>query len=107
MYYVVALVLKSYFRVSQCIVISFQGMNIFLKVRRISLSKNIILRALEANRDIPSLHEYPRAHQVRESTISLSSAEPDLKSGDVQILLGHAGLFERRLHESKALHLGL
>ncbi len=106
MYYVVALVLKSYFRVSQCIVISFQGMNIFPKVRRISLSKNI-LRALEANRDIPSLHEYPRAHQVRESTISLSSAEPDLKSGDVQILLGHAGLFERRLHESKALHLGL
>ncbi|KAH9965830.1 PCI domain-containing protein [Russula dissimulans] len=45
-YYVVGLVLKSYFR-----------------VRRISLSKNI-LRALEANRDIPSLHEYPRAHQV-------------------------------------------
>ncbi|KAI0271969.1 hypothetical protein BGY98DRAFT_1004457 [Russula aff. rugulosa BPL654] len=45
-YYVVGLVLKSYFR-----------------VRRISLSKNI-LRALEANRDIPPLHEYPRAHQV-------------------------------------------
>ncbi|KAH9999975.1 hypothetical protein BJV77DRAFT_975612 [Russula vinacea] len=45
-YYVVGLVLKSYFR-----------------VRRISLSKNI-LRALEANRDIPLLHEYPRAHQV-------------------------------------------
>ncbi|KAI0307068.1 hypothetical protein B0F90DRAFT_1807764 [Multifurca ochricompacta] len=45
-YYVVGLVLKSYFR-----------------IRRISLSKNI-LRALEANRDIPPLHEYPRAHQV-------------------------------------------
>jgi len=45
-YYVVGLVLKSY-----------------LRVRRISLSKNI-LRALEANRDIPPLHEYPRAHQV-------------------------------------------
>ncbi|KAN0126748.1 hypothetical protein V8E52_000388 [Russula decolorans] len=45
-YYVVGLVLKSYFR-----------------VRRISLSKSI-LRALEANRDIPGLHEYPRAHQV-------------------------------------------
>ncbi|KAF8505867.1 hypothetical protein F5888DRAFT_1604664 [Russula emetica] len=45
-YYVVGLVLKSYFR-----------------VRRISLSKNI-LRALEANRDVPPLHEYPRAHQV-------------------------------------------
>ncbi|KAI0053718.1 hypothetical protein FA95DRAFT_1552221 [Auriscalpium vulgare] len=45
-YYVVGLVLKSYFR-----------------VRRISLSKNI-LRALEANRDIPPLQEYPKAHQV-------------------------------------------
>ena len=33
------------------------------KVRRISLSKNI-LRALEANQDIPPLQEYPRAHQV-------------------------------------------
>ncbi|KAH9002215.1 hypothetical protein EDB86DRAFT_3124088 [Lactarius hatsudake] len=45
-YYVVGLVLKSYFR-----------------VRRISLSKNV-LRALEANQDIPPLQEYPRAHQV-------------------------------------------
>ncbi|KAH9060931.1 hypothetical protein EDB87DRAFT_1683052 [Lactarius vividus] len=45
-YYVVGLVLKSYFR-----------------VRRISLSKNV-LRALEANQDIPPLSEYPRAHQV-------------------------------------------
>ncbi|KAI0268156.1 hypothetical protein BC834DRAFT_868163 [Gloeopeniophorella convolvens] len=45
-YYIVGLILKSYFR-----------------VRRISLSKNV-LRALEANRDIPPLHEYPRAHQV-------------------------------------------
>jgi hypothetical protein len=45
-YYVVGLVLKSYFR-----------------VRRISLSKNV-LRALEVNQDIPLLQEYPRAHQV-------------------------------------------
>ncbi|KAN0132594.1 hypothetical protein V8E53_009610 [Lactarius tabidus] len=45
-YYVVGLVLKSYFR-----------------VRRISLSKNV-LRALEVNQDIPPLQEYPRAHQV-------------------------------------------
>ena len=64
-YYVVGLVLKSYFRVSQCIVtMFFHGVDILPKVRRISLSKNI-LRALEANRDIPPLHEYPRAHQVR------------------------------------------
>ena len=63
-YYVVGLVLKSYFRVSQCIVTSSQGIDIPPKVRRISLSKNI-LRALEANRDIPLLQEYPRAHQVR------------------------------------------
>ena len=63
-YYVVGLVLKSYFRVSQYIITSSQGVDIPPKVRRISLSKNI-LRALEANRDIPLLHEYPRAHQVR------------------------------------------
>lgn len=45
-YYVVGLVLKSYFR-----------------VKRISLSKNI-LRALEANQDVPPLSHYPRSHQV-------------------------------------------
>jgi hypothetical protein len=38
-------------------------MDDLLKIRRISLSKNI-LRALEANQDIPALQEYPRAHQV-------------------------------------------
>ncbi|KJA29706.1 hypothetical protein HYPSUDRAFT_31686 [Hypholoma sublateritium FD-334 SS-4] len=45
-YYVVGLVLKSYFR-----------------IKRISLSKNI-LRALEANNDIPPLEAFPRSHQV-------------------------------------------
>ncbi|KDR84093.1 hypothetical protein GALMADRAFT_275300 [Galerina marginata CBS 339.88] len=45
-YYVVGLVLKCYFR-----------------VKRISLSKNI-LRALEANNDIPALSLFPRSHQV-------------------------------------------
>ncbi|KAK0206869.1 hypothetical protein DFS33DRAFT_1373036 [Desarmillaria ectypa] len=45
-YYVVGLILKCYFR-----------------VKRISLSKSI-LRALEANSDIPPLHMYPRSHQV-------------------------------------------
>ncbi|KII94637.1 hypothetical protein PLICRDRAFT_33446 [Plicaturopsis crispa FD-325 SS-3] len=45
-YYVVGLVLKCYFR-----------------VKRISLSKNI-LRALDANSDIPPLSAYPRSHQV-------------------------------------------
>ncbi|KAF9567432.1 hypothetical protein CPC08DRAFT_733210 [Agrocybe pediades] len=45
-YYIVGLVLKSYFR-----------------VKRISLSKNI-LRALEANTDIPPLSSFPRSHQV-------------------------------------------
>ncbi|KAM5534817.1 hypothetical protein V8D89_011533 [Ganoderma adspersum] len=45
-YYVVGLILKCYFR-----------------VKRISLSKNI-LRAIEANPDIPPLSQYPRAHQV-------------------------------------------
>ncbi|KAI0638471.1 hypothetical protein C8Q77DRAFT_1091300 [Trametes polyzona] len=45
-YYVVGLILKCYFR-----------------VRRISLSKNI-LRAIDANPDIPPLSSYPRSHQV-------------------------------------------
>ncbi|OSX59333.1 hypothetical protein POSPLADRAFT_1150079 [Postia placenta MAD-698-R-SB12] len=45
-YYVVGLILKCYFR-----------------VKRISLSKNI-LRAIEANPDIPPLTSYPRSHQV-------------------------------------------
>ncbi|KAF9462068.1 hypothetical protein BDZ94DRAFT_1262346 [Collybia nuda] len=45
-YYVVGLVLKSYFR-----------------VKRISLSKNV-LRALDANTDMPPLSTYPRSHQV-------------------------------------------
>jgi len=45
-YYVVGLIMKCYFR-----------------VRRISLSKNI-LRALNANPDIPPLTAYPRSHQV-------------------------------------------
>lgn len=45
-YYVVGLVLKCYFR-----------------VKRITLSKNI-LRALDANADLPPLSAYPRSHQV-------------------------------------------
>ncbi|KAF8138995.1 hypothetical protein EV363DRAFT_1208984 [Boletus edulis] len=45
-YYVVGLIMKCYFR-----------------VKRISLSKNI-LRALDANPDIPPLAAYPRSHQV-------------------------------------------
>ncbi|CCM01740.1 uncharacterized protein FIBRA_03806 [Fibroporia radiculosa] len=45
-YYVVGLILKCYFR-----------------VKRISLSKNI-LRAIDANPDIPPLMQYPRSHQV-------------------------------------------
>ncbi|OBZ70495.1 Protein CSN12 [Grifola frondosa] len=45
-YYVVGLVLKCYFR-----------------VKRISLAKNI-LRAINANPDIPPLSSYPRSHQV-------------------------------------------
>ncbi|PCH40986.1 hypothetical protein WOLCODRAFT_70573 [Wolfiporia cocos MD-104 SS10] len=45
-YYVVGLILKCYFR-----------------VKRISLAKNI-LRAIDANPDIPPLSAYPRSHQV-------------------------------------------
>ncbi|KAK0444457.1 hypothetical protein EV421DRAFT_1709267 [Armillaria borealis] len=53
-YYVVGLILKCYFRASHFLLI---------QVKRISLSKSI-LRALEANSDIPPLHMYPRSHQV-------------------------------------------
>ncbi|KAF9782252.1 hypothetical protein BJ322DRAFT_1075075 [Thelephora terrestris] len=45
-YYVTGLIMKLYFR-----------------VKRISLSKNI-LRAIDANPDIPPLSQYPRSHQV-------------------------------------------
>ncbi|KIP04891.1 hypothetical protein PHLGIDRAFT_108948 [Phlebiopsis gigantea 11061_1 CR5-6] len=45
-YYVVSQILKCYFR-----------------IRRISLAKNI-LRAIDANPDIPALSAYPRSHQV-------------------------------------------
>ncbi|KAJ8514861.1 hypothetical protein ONZ45_g7641 [Pleurotus djamor] len=45
-YYVVGLIFKSYFR-----------------VKRISLTKNI-LRALEANTDVPPLSAFPKSHQV-------------------------------------------
>ncbi|KAI0722381.1 COP9 signalosome complex subunit 12 [Cerioporus squamosus] len=45
-YYVVGLILKCYFR-----------------VKRVSLAKNI-LRAIDANPDIPPLSQYPRSHQV-------------------------------------------
>ena len=63
-YYVLGLVMKCYFRVSlfqpnQSVVLFFDS----FQVKRIALSKNI-LRALEANPDIPLLSEYPRAHQV-------------------------------------------
>ena len=63
-------------------------MDDLLKVRRISLSKNI-LRALEANQDIPPLQEYPRAHQVA-ADFSISFQQSDIESGDIQILFGHA-----------------
>ncbi|KAG6866115.1 hypothetical protein C0991_008423 [Blastosporella zonata] len=36
-----------------------------LQVKRISLSKNV-LRALDANTDIPALHLYPRSHQAEQ-----------------------------------------
>ncbi|KAF9006743.1 hypothetical protein BDQ17DRAFT_1389503 [Cyathus striatus] len=45
-YYIVGLIMKCYFR-----------------LKRISLSKNI-LRALDADSNLPSLEEYPRSHQV-------------------------------------------
>ena len=36
-----------------------------------SLSKNI-LRAIEANPDIPPLSQYPRAHQVRSDPVRIT-----------------------------------
>ena len=66
-YYVVGLVMKSYFRVSigTLAYILWTGPDA-QQVKTITLSRNI-LRALEANKDIPPLSSYPRAHQVYES----------------------------------------
>lgn len=65
-YYVVGLILKCYFRVCsvQCGPLT-TGIDhsITTQVKRISLSKNI-LRAIDANPDIPPLSAYPRSHQV-------------------------------------------
>ncbi|KAI9569279.1 hypothetical protein HD554DRAFT_599157 [Boletus coccyginus] len=71
-YYVVGLVMKCYFR-----------------VKRISLSKNI-LRALDANPDIPPLTAYPRSHQVtyRYYLGMLSFLNEDYAKAEQELTLG-------------------
>ncbi|KAH8096699.1 hypothetical protein BXZ70DRAFT_330493 [Cristinia sonorae] len=70
-YYVVGLILKSYFR-----------------VKRISLAKNI-LRAIDANPDIPPLDQYPRSHQVtyRYYIGMLSFLNEDLAKSEQELTL--------------------
>ena len=67
MYYVTGLIMKLYFRVSVAcyfLLIFYESTWASLyQVKRISLSKNI-LRAIDANPDIPPLSQYPRSHQV-------------------------------------------
>lgn len=63
MYYVVGLVLKCYFRVRTYPQSLYFHSLTFCQVKRISLSKNV-LRAIEANPDLPPLDQYPKAHQV-------------------------------------------
>ncbi|PPQ70706.1 hypothetical protein CVT26_014630 [Gymnopilus dilepis] len=73
-YYVVGLVLKCYFRASRDI------------VKRISLSKNI-LRALEANTDIPPLNLFPRSHQSEEQlTLAFYNCHIDAHANQERIL---------------------
>lgn len=62
------------------------------QVKRISLSKNI-LRAIDANPDIPSLSAYPRSHQV--SAFHLSALTKSLyRLGNIWILYWHAEFSE-------------
>ncbi|KAI6152430.1 hypothetical protein BKA82DRAFT_4111168 [Pisolithus tinctorius] len=68
-YYVVGLIMKCYFRVSV-----------------INLSKNI-LRALEANPDIPQLSAYPRSHQAeQELTLAFYHCHVDAHRNQERIL---------------------
>ena len=62
--------MKCYFRVSLYSEPLFLVINV-AQVKRISLSKNI-LRALDANQDIPPLTAYPRSHQVRCISVTAS-----------------------------------
>ena len=62
-YYVVGLILKCYFRVCRLRIHPYMHVLTLAQVKRISLAKNI-LRAIEANPDIPPLSQYPRSHQV-------------------------------------------
>ena len=62
------LILKCYFRVCRMFdspLRTYQLLCTFIaiQVKRISLAKNI-LRAIDANPDIPPLSQYPRSHQV-------------------------------------------
>ncbi len=62
----VGLILKCYFKVYLSWHYPHTPPLINIQVKRISLSKNI-LRAIDANPDIPPLSQYPRSHQVRHS----------------------------------------
>ena len=67
-YYVTGLIMKLYFRVSApwfIFIFTLTHRASLHQVKRISLSKNI-LRAIDANPDIPPLSQYPRSHQVRQ-----------------------------------------
>ncbi|TDL29378.1 hypothetical protein BD410DRAFT_779778 [Rickenella mellea] len=72
-YYIVGLVMKCYFR-----------------VKRISLCRNI-LRALDANPDIPPLSSYPRSHQVtfRYYLGTLSFLNEDYEKAEKELSLAY------------------
>lgn len=82
---------------SQCSPISgfsfYELIPVFLnQVKRISLSKNI-LRAIDANPDIPPLSQYPRSHQVgRGFDNSVDSRQPS--PGHTPILYRDVGFPE-------------
>lgn len=70
MYYVTGLIMKLYFRVGVPWhpLFSANLTGPLYQVKRISLSKNI-LRAIDANPDIPPLSQYPRSHQVGQDQV--------------------------------------
>ena len=93
-YYVVGLILKCYFRVCGTArpSLAIADHSLTTQVKRISLSKNI-LRAIDANPDIPPLSAYPRSHQVSNMCMCALAGNP-CRPGNISILYWHAEFLE-------------
>lgn len=105
-YYVVGLVMQCYFRVCTHLAPACFYSRLH-QVKRIGLSRNI-LRALDANKDIPPLSSYPRAHQVREYPWYWSSFSHLIRSLLSIILASLRSLMKisKRLAVSEPINIG-